>query len=132
MIAARPMLAAKAASPRHRRQKRRLREPRRVQQARPALHEPHAADRKEGQEAQRKPHGHGQRSEVDPAFAQSDRHREQQHGQDVVDHCGAKDRPRGPPADTPSSISTADVMPTLVATSATPTNTAVAVSSPVA
>ena len=36
------------------------------------------------------------------------------------------------PPSTPSSISTADVMPTLVATSATPTNTAVAVSSPVA
>ena len=103
MMAARPMLAAKAASPRQRMTAGRrgdCREPRRVQQTWPTLHQPHATDREESEEPHRKPHRDGQRGEVDSVVAaESDRQREQQHGQDVVYHRGAQDRPGGPPAE---------------------------------
>ena len=75
----------------HRRQQRRFGEARRLQQLRPALQQPRAAERDEGDEGDRHRQGEDDLAGVDAAVGRHpDRDREQDQGEDVVDHGGAE------------------------------------------
>ena len=125
ITAARPTsaaIAARAEAKDHRRQQRRLGEPGRLQEPGPCLGQSHAAERDEGDEADRESERERDRGEVNAALGgDSDRNGDQHQGEDVVDHRRAEDRAGRPAAQHAAArASTAEVIPTLVAASAAP------------
>ena len=72
----------------------RLREPRRLKEPGAGLHQPHAAEGKEGEKACCETKGHQDPHDVDaPLGCDSNRDRDQNQSQDVVNHGGAENRP---------------------------------------